>query len=102
MNQLLEEVVHQSNCSFYLLILTCFLSYKSSLSSWHIHVLLSLKIGFFRIGYKHFSHMINDHADPLSVHNLEATDPLKAFITLLKGLENLIGIAGAFPAALLI
>lgn len=102
MNQLLEEVVHQSYCSFYFLILTCLLCDESSLSSWHIHVLLSFEVGFLRIGNEHLSHVIYDHADPLSVHDLEATDSFKAFVTLLKGLENLIGIAGAFPAALLI
>ena len=46
--------------------------------------------------------MVYDHANPFSIHDFETADLLKASITLLEGLEYLISIAGALPAALLV
>ena len=46
--------------------------------------------------------MVDDYADPLSVHNVEAADSLETPITFLESLEYLISIASTLPASLLI
>ena len=46
--------------------------------------------------------MVDNHADPFAVHDLERTDSLEVPITLLEGLKDLIRIARRFPSFLLV
>ena len=46
--------------------------------------------------------MVDNHADPLAVHDLEGTDSLEVPITLLEGLKDLICIARRLPSFLLV
>ena len=64
--------------------------------------MLGFVVGFFSVGHKLLGHVVDDHADPLPVHDFPAADALKALIALLEGLENFIGVAGTTPALLLV
>ena len=72
------------------------------LSAWDEQVLLCFVVGFLCIGDQQLRHVVDNHADPFAVHDLEGTDSLEVPITLLEGLKDLIGIAGRFPAFLLV
>lgn len=100
--QLSEKTVHQTQCPLYLLIVTSFLRHNCSLPPWNEQVLLCLEISLFRVADEQFSHVVNYHANPLAVHDFEAADALEMPVTLLEGLEHLIGIARGLPTALLV
>ena len=46
--------------------------------------------------------MVHNDRDPLTIHDFKATDAFKAFVAFLKGVENLISVASAIPATLLV
>ena len=46
--------------------------------------------------------MVDDHANPFAIHDIESTNSLESLVALLEGLEDLICVARAFPASLLV
>ena len=106
--QLAEQVLHHGVRPLDLLVDACLLrDYKRGsllglAPSWLHHVLLRLVIGLLSVCEEQFRHMVNNHADPLAIHDLKTTHALEMPIALLEGLKDLIRIACGLPALLLI
>ena len=98
--QFAEQVLHEAVRTLHFLIHTGLLSdhaYRGSLvlsPGWQKHVLLRLIVSLLGIGNQKLCHMVDNHANPLAIHDFEATYALEMPITLLEGLKDLICIAG--------
>ena len=105
MDEAAEKAVHAGERSLYFLVFACFLGDDlcCGLSTWRrVRCLLCFVVCLLGVGDKQLGHMIDDHRDPLAVHDVHFANSLKSRVALLVSCEDLIGIASAIPAALLI
>ena len=97
-----EKGIHQGKSALNFLVVAGLLGDDCGCSAWNQKVLLSFEISFLSVANEELGHVVDNHADPLAVHNFKATDSFKSFVTLLEGSENFIGIIIWVPASLLI